>query len=278
MNINEAWEYGRSSLAQASATPDLDARLLLEYVLEVNHSFLIAHADQILTQPQLRLYRQLISKAKQKEPIPYLTNRAAFFGLDFTINPAVLIPRPETEQLVELALAWAKSQDQLRIVDVGTGSGCIAVSLSYHLPQAFVMAVDISLEALQVASENAERYVPNRIHFYQGNLLEPVPFPVDLVVANLPYIASDEWTLVDDGVKWYEPRIALEGGSRGLDLISEMLEQSLTRLRPHGAILMEIGWQQGHAVMQLARHIFPEADVTLIADYAGHDRIVRICT
>lgn len=278
MNINEAWEYGRSSLAQASATPDLDARLLLEYVLEVNHSFLIAHADQILTQPQLRLYRQLIAKAKQKEPIPYLTNRAAFFGLDFTINPAVLIPRPETEQLVELALAWAKSQDQLRIVDVGTGSGCIAVSLSYHLPQAFVMAVDISLEALQVASENAERYVPNRIHFYQGNLLEPVPFPVDLVVANLPYIASDEWTLVDDGVKWYEPRIALEGGSRGLDLISEMLEQSLTRLRPHGAILMEIGWQQGHAVMQLARHIFPEADVTLIADYAGHDRIVRICT
>jgi release factor glutamine methyltransferase len=131
---------------------------------------------------------------------------------------------------------------------------------------------------LIVARENGERYVPDRIRFYRGNLLEPLSSAVDLIVANLPYIAHHEWTLVDDGVKWYEPKIALEGGSSGLDLVSEMLEQSQTRLLPQGAIFIEIGWQQGQAVKQLAKHYFPMADVTLIADYAGHDRIVSICT
>lgn len=278
MNVEEAWAYGRSNLAQASITPDLDARLLLEHVLEVNHGYLIAHADQILTTAQQQLYRQLIHRAQQKEPIPYLTNSAAFYGLDFYVSPAVLIPRPETEQLVELALAWANLKDRLQIVDVGTGSGCIAVCLSKHLPKASVMAVDISANALAVARDNAAQHVPNRIRFYQGSLLQPLSFQVDLIVANLPYIAHHEWTLVDDGVKWYEPTIALEGGSNGLDSISEMLEQSTSRLRPQGAIFMEIGWQQGQAVKQLARRYFPLADITLIADYAGHDRIVSICT
>ena len=278
MNIQEAWAYGRSHLTQASVTPDLDARLLLEYVVQVNHSFLIAHADEILTDEQTLQYRQLIRRAKQKEPIPYLTGSAAFYGLDFQVTSAVLIPRSETEQLVEIALSWAKSKGRLQIVDVGTGSGCVAVSLSAHLPQAIVSAVDISAEALAVARKNAALHVPDRVHFYEGNLLEPIRFHVDLIVANLPYIASHEWTLVDDGVKWYEPTVALEGGSDGLDLISEMLQQSTSRLRSGGAIFMEIGWQQGQAVERLARLHFPRADVVLIADYAGHDRIVTICT
>ncbi|MEA3441623.1 MAG: peptide chain release factor N(5)-glutamine methyltransferase [Chloroflexota bacterium] len=278
MNIQEAWAYGRSHLTQASVTPDLDARLLLEHVLQVNHSFLIAHADEILTDAQAQHYRQLICRAKQKEPVPYLTGTAAFYGFDFQVSPAVLIPRPETEQLVEIALSWAKSKNRLHIVDVGTGSGCIAVSLSAHLPQAVVSAVDISAEALAVARKNAALHVPDRVHFYEGELLEPIRSHVDLIVANLPYIASHEWTLVDDGVKWYEPTVALEGGSDGLDLIGEMLQQSTSRLRSGGAVIMEIGWQQGQAVERLARLHFPHADVVLIADYAGHDRIVTICT
>ena len=278
MNIQEAWTYGRSHLTQTSVTPDLDARLLLGHVLQVNHSFLVAHADEILTDAQVQQYCQLIRRAKQKEPIPYLTGTTAFYGLDFQVSPAVLIPRPETEQLVEIALSWAKLKKRLQIVDVGTGSGCIAVSLSIHLPQALVSAVDVSAKALAVARKNAALYVPDRVHFYQGNLLEPILFHVDLIVANLPYIASHEWTLVDDGVKWYEPTVALEGGSEGLDLINEMLQQSTSRLRSGGAIFMEIGWQQGQAVKRLARLHFPNADVVLIADYAGHDRIVTICT
>jgi len=278
MNIQEAWAYGRLHLAQASVIPDLDARLLLEHVLQVSHSFLIAHADEILTDVQERHYRQLIRQAEQKEPIPYLTGTAAFYGLDFQVSPAVLIPRPETEQLVDCALVWAKAKKQPQIVDVGTGSGCIAVSLAAHLPQALVAAVDSSAEALAVARKNAMRHVPDRIRFYEGNLLEPIFFHVDLIVANLPYIASHEWTLVDDGVKWYEPMIALDGGSEGLDFVSEMLQQSTSRLRPGGAIFMEIGWQQGQAVERLARLHYPDADIVLTADYAGHDRIVSICT
>lgn len=276
MNIQEAWAYGRSQLTQASITPDLDARLLLEHVLQANHSFLIAHSDEILTDPQTKQYRQLIRRAKQKEPVPYLTGTAAFYGFDFQVSSAVLIPRPETEQLVELALSWAKLKERLQIVDVGTGSGCIAVSLSAHLPQALVSAVDVSAEALAVARKNAAQHVPDRVQFYEGSLLEPIRFRVDLIVANLPYIARHEWTLVDDGVKWYEPAVALAGGSDGLDLISEMLQQSTSRLRSGGAILMEVGWQQGQAVERLARLHYPYADVVLIADYAGHDRIVSI--
>lgn len=278
MNIQEAWAYGRSQLTQVSITPDLDARLLLEHVLQANHSFLIAHSDEILTDPQTKQYRQLIRRAKQKEPVPYLTGTAAFYGFDFQVSSAVLIPRPETEQLVELALSWAKLKERLQIVDVGTGSGCIAVSLSAHLPQALVSAVDVSAEALAVAQKNAAHYVPGRVQFYEGSLLEPIRFRVDLIVANLPYIARHEWTLVDDGVKWYEPTVALAGGSDGLDLISEMLQQSTSRLRSGGMILMEVGWQQGQAVERLARLHYPYADVVLIADYAGHDRIVSICS
>lgn len=278
MNIQEAWAYGRSQLTQVSITPDLDARLLLEHVLQANHSFLIAHSDEILTDPQTKQYRQLIRRAKQKEPVPYLTGTAAFYGFDFQVSSAVLIPRPETEQLVELALSWAKLKERLQIVDVGTGSGCIAVSLSAHLSQALVSAVDVSAEALAVARKNAAHYVPDRVQFYEGSLLEPIRFRVDLIVANLPYIARHEWTLVDDGVKWYEPAVALAGGSDGLDLISEMLQQSTSRLRSGGAILMEVGWQQGQAVERLARLHYPYADVVLIADYAGHDRIVSICS
>jgi len=276
MNIQEAWAYGRSQLTQASDAPDLDARLLLEHVLQVNHSFLIAHADELLTDAQGGQYRQLIRRARQKEPIPYLTGTTAFYGLDFQIGPAVLIPRPETEQLVEYALSWAKLRERLQIVDVGTGSGCIAVSLSVHLPGASIAAVDISADALAVARGNASQHGADRVRFYEGNLLEPILFQVDLIVANLPYIASHEWTLVDDGVKWYEPTIALKGGSDGLDLISDMLQQSASKLRPGGAIMMEIGWQQGQAVERLAKMYFPDADIGLIADYAGHDRIVSI--
>jgi release factor glutamine methyltransferase len=198
--------------------------------------------------------------------------------LDFCVNPSVLIPRPETEQLVEHALDWANKRGPLEAVDVGTGSGCVAVCLARQLPYLSISATDISSAALVVARKNAERYGPGRIRFYEGNLLMPVPAPADLIIANLPYVSSHEWTMVDDGVKWYEPMIALKGGSDGLDLISELLQQAMSRLRPGGAIFLEIGWQQGQAVLQLARNQFPAADIALIADYAGQDRIVTVCT
>ena len=279
MNVAEAWEYGRSQLPH-SPTAKLDARLLLAHVLGVGHSWLVAHDDELLTAVQEVQYRRLIERAARHEPIPYLVGHAPFFDLDFIVTPAVLIPRPETEQLVALAVDWARKRPSghlpCHIVDVGTGSGCIPIVLARHLPQAAIEATDISLEALEIAQQNARQHAPDRIQFHQGHLLDPIRQPIDLLVANLPYVTDGEWTMLDDGVKWYEPAVALKGGADGLDLIRQLLQQAVTKLKIGAAIFLEIGWQQGTAVHDLAQSIFPAAHIELVQDFAGHDRIVMI--
>jgi release factor glutamine methyltransferase len=282
MIIRDALAYGRHQLADSSLSPHVDARLLLQHVLQASHTHLVAHDDQLLTAGQEETYRSLITRAAQGEPIPYLTGYAPFYGRDFSVNPDVLIPRPETELLVEAALAWAGNRGPIHVVDVGTGSGCVAVTLALALPAATLTAVDISAEALVVARQNADRYGVTQgahaVHFYHGSLLEPVPGQPDLIVANLPYIAEGEWTMLDDGVKWYEPVLALKGGADGLDLVRQLLVQAATRLRQGGAIFLEIGWQQGTAARLLAQTYFPQALVNVRPDYAGLDRIVTIET
>ncbi len=275
MNISQAWQHGRTQLPH-SPTPKLDARLLLQHLLGVDHAALIAHGDDELTADQLTAYEALLRRAEQREPIPYLTGRAPFFDMELAVSPAVLIPRPETEQLVETAVAWANSRHSQHAVDVGTGSGCIAISLARRLPACQMTAVDLSADALAIARQNAGRYAPGRIQFHCGSLLEPIATAVDLIVANLPYVTNGEWTMLDDGVKWYEPALALKGGGDGLDLIRPLLQQAITKLTPGGALFLEIGWQQGTAVIELAQKQFPNARITLIQDYAGQDRIVAI--
>jgi release factor glutamine methyltransferase len=275
MTIMEAWRFGRSELA-GSPTPDTDARLLLEYLLQTTHAFLAAHGERPLTPAQEETYCQLVTRAKDQEPIPYLTGKAHFYGLEFYVNPSVLIPRPETEMLVEAAVQWARPVGVINVVDVGTGSGCIAVSLAAYLPQAKIEAGDISAEALIVAQQNAARHVPGRITLFQGHLLTPITSRVDLIVANLPYVADDEWTAVAENVKHYEPRLALDGGPDGLALIRELLPQAAEKLRPDGLLLLEIGWQQGEAVRRLAHFYFPTAEIEVKKDFADHDRLVII--
>jgi release factor glutamine methyltransferase len=275
MDVSEAWIYGRSRLPD-SANPKLDARLLLEHVLDVGHSCLVAHGDEALTAVQETQYRQLIERAARHEPIPYLVGHAPFFDLDFIVTPAVLIPRPETEQLAALAAEWARQRPSGHIVDVGTGSGCIPIILARRLPQAIIEATDRSAAALEIARQNARQHAPGRIQFHQGHLLDPVRQPIDLLIANLPYVTDAEWTMLDDGVKWYEPAVALKGGADGLDLVRQLLQQAVTKLSPGAAIFLEIGWQQGTAVHHLARSIFPVAQVELRQDFAGHDRMVVI--
>lgn len=278
MDIQTALAYGRSQLTH-SPTPELDARLLLEHLLDVPHSYLIVHKDRLLTSAQENSYRQLISRAQQQEPIPYIIGQAAFFDFDLHVTPDVLIPRPETEQLVELAVSWVKTRASakgLKAVDVGTGSGCIAIALARFLPELTITAVDVSSKALAIAQQNAARLAPDRIHFLQGDLLQPLDNLVDLIVANLPYVTSGEWQALADGVKLHEPALALDGGEDGLDLIRLLLQQATARLRPNGAIFLEIGWQQGNAVKKLASSYFPEADIAIVPDLAGHDRIVKI--
>lgn len=275
MTIDEALAYGRSKLTH-SPTPALDARLLLQFLLDKEHTYLIAHGDESLTAVQVDQYRTLIHRAARHEPIPYITGAAPFYGLDLHVTPAVLIPRPETEQLVEQAIAWANSDPSLHIVDVGTGSGCIPIALAQHLPQARIDAVDTSADALAVARQNAQRHAPGRIQFRQGHLLTPISGTPDLITANLPYVTDAEWTLLDDAVKLHEPSIALQGGVDGLALIRELLQQAVTKLSATGAIFLEIGWQQGPAAKTLAASFFPTAAVHVAEDYAGHDRLVII--
>ena len=278
MNIQEALAYGRSQLIYSPA-PQLDARLLLEYLLNAPHSYLITHHDQPLNADQQQSYQQLLFRAQQQEPIPYIIGKAPFFDFDLHVEPGVLIPRPETEQLVALAVEWTKehgAETALRAVDVGTGSGCIAIALARLLPHLQVTAVDISLTALTIAQQNGKRLAPNRIRFQQSDLLQAIDKPVDLIVANLPYVTSDEWQALADGVKLHEPALALDGGVDGLDLIRQLLQQATTRLRAHGAIFLEIGWQQGAAVRQLAQSCFPRAKISVLPDFARHERMVKI--
>lgn len=282
MTIQEALRYGRDQLQRHSPTPQLDARLLLAHVLQVNESYLLAHDEQALSAGQEAAYREYVQRARAREPIPYIIGRAPFYGRDFIVNPATLIPRSETEELVQAALRWAAAQDasSLEIADVGTGSGCIAITLALELPQATIWASDISADALAIARQNSQKRLSpaeqTRLAFCQGYLLEPIKAGLDLIVANLPYIADPEWTMLDDGVKWYEPSLALAGGPEGLNLIRPLLQQATAKIKPGGAIFLEIGWRQGQKATQLAKDYFAQADIELIRDLAGHDRIVAV--
>jgi release factor glutamine methyltransferase len=275
ITIQEAWQFGRAEL-RASPSCSLDARLLLAHVLKQNHVYLVAHRNELLTVEQFRAYRHLLHRAVANEPIPYLIGKAPFFGQEFIVTPAVLIPRPETELLVEMALRWGRARDPLRVVDVGTGSACIAASLAANLPATQIIGSDISTAALTVARLNVTKLVPGRVNLVQADLLEPFSSGIDLIVANLPYIAGHEWPELADGVKFFEPAIALRGGPDGLDLIRRLLPQAHKRLNPGGMVLLEIGWQQGDGTRELAGAVFPDAVTEVVVDYAGHDRLVVI--
>lgn len=247
--------------------------MLLAHVLGLSRATLLTHPERLLTNGQYADYIALISRRARGYPLPYLTGRAEFCGLEFEVTPEVLIPRPETELLVELALEFRPES----VVDVGTGSGCIAISLAVFLPNAIVYAIDISHAALAVAGRNAERHhVADRVHLLAGDMLSPRPGPVDLIVSNPPYIPSAECALLPPSVRDYEPRLALDGGPDGLAFIRRLLKEAPTVLRPGGGMLIEIGATQGEAASDLARIILPQARVTVHKDLAGRDRVLQV--
>jgi len=262
---------------QASATPRLDAELLLAHILGLSRTDLYAHPERLLLAHQLVAYQALLERRAVGEPLPYLTGHIEFYGLDMAVNAHVLIPRPETETLVDLALG--KVQGCTFLADVGTGSGCIAIALAVHAPQARIMALDLSPGALDVARANAGRHgVADRITFLQSDLLAALPKAVDLIVANPPYVAADEWPGLPREVREHEPQLALDGGPDGLDVIRRLLEQAPARLRPGGALLVEIGAGQGAAATRLARQLYPAAGVAIQPDLAGRDRVLCVET
>lgn len=255
---------------------NLSAQLLLAHVLGHPRPWLIAHPDAVLSDTQREQADQMLARLRAGEPLPYLLGHWEFFGLDFEVTSAVLIPRPETELLVEQAVAWLKAHPGRRsAADVGTGSGCIAVSIAKTVPEARLLAVDRSPEALAVARRNAERNsAANQIRFLQNNLLDGITGPFDLVCANLPYIPSTALTSLE--VARYEPHLALDGGVDGLDAIRALLADSPRWLAPGGCILLEIQFDQGAVVAELARQYLQGANAEVLVDLEGHDRVVAI--
>lgn len=277
-NLGAARGWAAAELAASTEKPHLEAELLLAALLERSRAYLLAHLDAPLPEAVAATYRAWVLRRAAGEPLPYITGRIEFFGLDFAVSPAVLIPRPETELLVEAALAHVAERAGVppRIADVGTGSGCIAVTLALQLPQARLYALDISPEALAIAQQNAARHgVADRIGFLEGDLLTPLSEPVDLIVSNPPYVAESEWETLPVSVR-REPRLALLAGADGLAVVRRLLAQTPAKLRPGGLLLVEIGEWQGAAVLELAQQTFPTAECRILTDLAGKDRVLRV--
>ncbi len=280
MNLKQKLIDIRGTLtAHHAEDPGIDAERLLRHATGLNKNELYLEYERQLTSSESDLLSSLIDRRLKGEPIAYIMGHKEFFGIDFEVNSSVLIPRPETELLVEKAIELACRREMNLIADIGTGCGAIAVALATHLSQCKIYAVDISEDALEVASANCTRNsVAGQVHLLCGNLLEPLPEPVDIIAANLPYVKDEDWESLPDAIKNSEPRPALAAGKDGLDAISEMLHQAKDKLRPGGAILLEIGYDQGASVLKLASDLFPQAQTELYTDLAGLDRVVSIET
>jgi release factor glutamine methyltransferase len=251
------------------------AQAILAHVTGRDRAWLLAHVEAALTPEQAGRYADLLGRAAQGEPLAYLTGFREFCGLAFEVAPEVLIPRPETEMLVEAAEDWITSHQRpdARLIDVGTGSGAIAVALAVRLPAARITATDVSSAALAVARRNAARHgVADRIAFMASYLLKIVPGPYDVIVSNLPYIPSAELAELDAG-RW-EPLRALDGGPDGLRLIERLIAQARSRLAEGGLLALEMQFDQGQRIAALCRQAFPGAQVAIQRDLAGLDRIV----
>jgi len=284
MTLNQSLKLATQALDRPGIdTPRLDAEVLLMHVLGWTRAQLYTHPEHTLDAPTLATLESLIARRVQGAPVAYLTGWKEFFGLRFKVDRRVLIPRPETELLVERALAWSATLEtqnsKLTIADIGTGSGAIAIALATHLPHATVFAIDTSASALQVAAENVRSHaLADRVRLLQGDLLAPLPARVDLIVANLPYIPTAEIPGLPDHIRDYEPVSALDGGEDGLDVIRRLIQQSPEKLLTHGALMLEIGATQGATATALARQQFPTGSISIIRDYAGRDRVLEIQT
>ncbi|OQY24979.1 MAG: protein-(glutamine-N5) methyltransferase, release factor-specific [Anaerolineaceae bacterium 4572_32.1] len=264
-------------------TPRLDAELLLAHTLNWNRTRLHTYPERVLSQQERLDFKALTRRHALGEPLAYILGSREFFGLDFLVDKEVLIPRPETELLVEKARAWIQTRASetggLAAADIGTGSGAIAISLALECPRLTIYATDISPGALQIAARNADRHgVAGRVQMLHGNLLEPLPKAVHLIVANLPYVSEAEMAQLPPHIANFEPRLALEGGPDGLALIERLLAQASAHLRPQGLILLEIGAAQGQAAQNCGRRHFPQAQIQIVQDHGLRDRLLVIQT
>ncbi len=284
MSTEQPWTLGRllawttNYLRQkGSESSRLDTEVLLAHALDCKRIDLYARHDEEAPEQGRQRFRELVRQRVEGCPVAYLVGRKEFFSLEFTVNRSVLIPRPDTECLVVECLRLAKPRTEPTILDVGTGSGCIAVAVAKHLKTARVTAVDISPEALAVAASNADRHgLGERIRFVQGDLFASLPpgERFDFILGNPPYIPREEIAKLADGVRNYEPHLALDGGVDGFAVFERLIAEAPAHLNPGGYLLIEIGSpQEEPARERIARHEGYELEKT-IRDGSGHPRVL----
>ena len=268
----------------AAGIPDarLEAEVMIMNVMRVPRHRIYAYQEEEVPEEAQKVLQELVERRLKREPLAYIMGHKEFYGVDLLVRPGVLIPRPETEGLVEQTLFAAmmhmEEEGSFVIAEPGTGCGAISVSLAIHLPAARIVATDLYETPLRVAEVNVQRHnVADRVTLLQGDLLEPVSDQVDLIVANLPYIPTETIETLQPEIQW-EPREALDGGSDGLDLIKRLLQQAQAKLKPGGAILLEVDPQQVGPIESEVGSLFPSATVSVERDLAGLDRVLSIDT
>ena len=274
MTLKQALSRARGILAAGNIEDArLESELLIRHTLKISQVQLYLDLDRKLSPNQEQTFWQLIRRRLGGEPTAYITKHREFYGLDFYVSPDVLIPRPESELLVEMALDLIQNRPVPTIAEIGTGCGAVAISLALKLPRAKIYATDISALALKVALFNCQRHgVVDRICLLHGDMLDPLPEPVDLVVANLPYV--DKLEMPESAN--FEPLLALDGGSDGLEKIYQLCQQVTDMLRPDGYLLLEIGQGQGKGVTTYLHSLFSSAKIKIAPDLSGIERVVSL--
>jgi len=282
MILSEALQSATQTLLKSRIDDAfVETELLLGHVLRMTRTQLYTEPERVLTSAETRHLWRLVQRRLDHEPTAYILGHCEFYAIDFCIDCHTFIPRPETELLVEKAVELARRishpEKQITVADVGTGCGAIAVSLALAFPQAKIYATDISTAALRVARMNCRRHgVNSQVELLHGNLLEPLPQPVDMIVANLPYIKDWEFRDLSPEIKNFEPTIALAGGEDGLDKIQQMLEQMPGKLNYGACFLLEIGQGQSEMVTSLIKSYSPQASIELISDLGGIERVAKV--
>ena len=268
---------------ESAGIPDarLEAEVMVMDVMRMPRQSIFAEQESQVSEQQQQSLNTIVERRLTREPLAYILNYREFYGVNLLVNPDVLIPRPETETMVEHALFMAlmgMESRELVIADIGTGAGAIAINLAIHLPAARIYATDAYDATLDVAAYNIRMHnVADRVTLLKGDLLEPLPEPVDVIAANLPYLPTNRIPTLQPEVQW-EPIAALDGGPGGIDLIGRLLQQAAAgdRIKPHGVILLELDPEQISEARSLATNAFPDAEITVEPDLAGLDRLLVV--
>jgi release factor glutamine methyltransferase len=278
MKISQALEKAEALLKREGLSmPRLDAEVLLCHAIGEDKNYLYKRPEKLLNAGEMDLFQALVERRRGREPVAYIVGKKEFWSLDLEVKRGVLIPRPDTEAVVEetLRICHELNSVEMKILDVGTGSGAIAIALASQLEDSMIVAVDSSMEALRIARRNAEKYeTGERIRFLCGNLLKPLSGKFDIVVSNPPYVSEAEFEGLPDEIRKFEPKGALVSGRDGTECLRELIGDAKCLLESGGWLVMEMGWGQAEAIEKIIRNDGSYGDVLFHRDLGGRKRVV----